>query len=141
MKVNIRKIIREEILKEFMDIRELGKKAEREIEKYNFARLFAQPAENNKSNIEMKKLMEFRLNDCSESIPSLKLLIPDMFVITGATGATDARYDAGSGEIKGIIPSTFYGGLQTQYVLDAEKMKIWVKYKVQEKLKYLLNNK
>lgn len=150
-KSDLRKIIREEIVKEFMgfskqeknikSVENLGKKAEQEIDKYNFGRLFSGLSKTDNSNSNMKKLIEFRLKDAADYMPSLKLLIPQMFEITGATGAVDARYDLGSGLINGIIPSTFYSGLVNQYVLQPDKMKEYVKNKVQEKLKNLLSNR
>ena len=104
-------------------IKQKLKQAEKEIDNYNFDRIFKQPADN-KNNQELQSLVDIVLKDAGYSLQTVKLLMPQLFKRDDNGGAMAATYDYNGKYLNGIVPSNFWflvgGG---QQVLKGEKAK------------------
>jgi len=94
--------------------------AKKEISNYNFRRIFKETS-GNSSNENLRDLVDIALADASYFLPTVKLLMPDLFVRKG--GGTNAGYANYKGE-DGIVPVNFYFLVQDQELMqdvDAKK--------------------
>jgi len=98
--------------------------AKKEISNYNFGRIFRETSENS-NNEDLRNLVDIALADASYSLPTVKLLMPDLFVRKGGgTNAMSANYNYKGEYINGIVPSNFYFLVQDQELMqdfDAKK--------------------
>jgi len=115
-KSELKQIIKEEIdeifgfskkEKEQKYIKEKLELAKKEIDKYNFDRIFKQPS-SNKNNRELQELVNIVLKDASYSLQTVKLLMPDLFERQEGTGAMAAIYEYNGKFLNGIVPSNFW---------------------------------
>ena len=85
-------------------------KANSEIDKYSFHRLFFEPALNKMNDKEaIEKLVKIRLADSKNSMPTVSKLLPHLFEINkSGNGSVFAILNHGGKKIKGRIPSDFH---------------------------------
>lgn len=108
-------------------INSLFEKAEQEIDKYNFGRLFGQLAMNHQTNQDMRNMVSIHIKDLVDNFPILKTLVPELFIIQGAgSAASDCVYLIGGKKIDGIIPSQFSPGKDNGELKD-DTMKKFIK--------------
>jgi hypothetical protein len=84
-------------------------KANSEINKYSFHRLFFEPALNKINDKEaIEKLVKIRLTDAKNSMPTVAKLLPHLFEINkNGNGSILAMTDHNGKRLKGRIPSDF----------------------------------
>jgi hypothetical protein len=113
-------------------------KANSEIDKYSFSRLFFEPALNKKNDPEaIKKLVKIKLRDAENFMPTVAKLLPHFFEINKrGNGSIFAMLDYNGERLKGMIPSDFHFLLdKSKYNLmyDKEKCKEEMRSKINEK--------
>ena len=103
---------KEKSLKKLNEIYELAKK---EINKYNFDRIFGQPSEN-PTNQQYRQIVNSRVQDFIEAAPNFVKLCPKFTVYADAsdTNAANARYK----NISGVVPAQFSSSLKNGEVID-----------------------
>ena len=134
-KSELQQIIREEINeifgfskkeKEQKYIKQKLELAKKEIDNYNFDRIFKQPS-SNKNNRDLQELVDIVLKDASSSLQTVKSLMPDLFKRQEGTGAMAAIYEYKGKFLNGIVPSNFWflvGGGQELIRGDAAKTRM-----------------
>jgi len=151
-KSELKQLIKEEIQKKFSlyelfglskkekeqkYIKEKLEQAKKEIDNYNFDRIFKQPSDN-KNNQALQNLVDIILKDAGYSLQTVKLLMPDLFKrrTDDATGAMAAIFDYNGKSINGIVPSNFWflvsGG---QQLFKGEKAKERMKQELENFIK------
>jgi hypothetical protein len=86
-----------------------------EISKFNWLRIVAQPAANNKSNEAIRDLSRIRVNQAKQELPLLYKLLPELFEFKpGGTNAAHCHFRMNNqhnepyGEAyEGIVPANF----------------------------------
>ena len=104
-------------------------KAEREVDNYNFERLFKEPG--NRDNKTYKKLIDIVKIDLSYSLPTVKKLLPYLFTAYDKgykTGAQSAKYK----DMIGIIPAGFGFALNNNQEIDNSKARKYLKYELDD---------
>ena len=150
-KSDLKELIKEEIKKKFSlyelfglskkekeqkYIKEKLEQAKKEIDNYNFNRIFKQPSDN-KNSLIVQNLIDAALEDASHSLPTVKLLIPDLFKNTGAFTTVA---DLNGKSINGIIPDNFWFLAKGQRLSKDEEAKEKMKQELENftKTKYSL---
>lgn len=90
-------------------LKENAAKAKSEISAYNFNNLFKEQSDD-ADNKKLMYLVDIALKVAKDSMPSLAMLMPDLFVRQGGTGAVSADLDwpsAKYGKLHGIVPANF----------------------------------
>ena len=125
--------------KEQKYIKEKLEQAKKEIDNYNFDRIFKQPSDN-KNNQLLQNLVDIVLKDAGYSLQTVKLLMPHLFKREEGTGAMAAIFDYKGKYLNGIVPSNFWflvgGGQEVMKDEKAkERMKQELEMYISEKLR------
>jgi hypothetical protein len=125
--------------KEEKYLKDMIERAKKEVDNYNFNRLFKET--DTKNSDVLRRLVDIALNDAKMSLQTLNLLMPQLFTRkgsdTGAMSATLNYSQAKHGQLYGIVPANFWfliGGGNT--MLDKEKSKERVKFEIDDFFKH-----